>query len=156
MKNFISLIFTFCVFSIASYSQYTGATPWANCFGKNASCSYYGCSDITVKTSTSPVIAIVKHNGKVKKHAYIASSSSYTFEVPNGTYQVFFYSGTSWNTYKSMDSDECYNIKGGFTSNENVTKDDPVSLHNQVVVYTLTYSTGGNFSPRSSNIKEAL
>ena len=73
------------------FSQYTGSTPWENCFGKNASCDYYGCSAIKVRTSsTSPVVAIVKKYGKVIKHAYISAGSSYTFQVKDGTYQVFF------------------------------------------------------------------
>ena len=91
-------ILIFILISFNSYSQYTGATPWENCYGKNASCEYVGCSDIRVNTSSnSSIVAIVKKYGKVVKHAYISAGSSYTFQVPDGTYQVFFYYGSEWD-----------------------------------------------------------
>ncbi len=91
MKN-ISLLFIISFFAINAYGQYTGATPWSNCLGPTAGCSYVGWSDIKVMTSkTDPVVAIVKQYGEIKKHAYIFANSSYTFELLDGTYQVFFY-----------------------------------------------------------------
>ena len=154
--KFLITIFIFLL-PFFSYSQYTGATPWNNCFGKNASCEYVGCSDIKVNTSTSsPVIVIVKRYGKVLKHAYITANSSYTFQVPDGTYQVFFYYGKNWDRFKKMNSDECYSITGGFTSNESVSKDNPITIRGQIMTYTLTAVNYGNFSPKSSNLNEAL
>lgn len=50
-------------------------------------------SQITVKTSpnaSSPVVAIVKHQGFIVRNAYISPGFSHTFHVPNGRYQVFF------------------------------------------------------------------
>ena len=143
--------------TFSSYSQYNGATPWSDCFGKNASCNDYGCSEIKVNTSSSsPVVAIVKRYDKVIKHAYISTGSSYTFQVKDGTYQVFFYYGTSWNKYKRMSSDECTSLYGGWDYNEEVTKDNPIRLSNQIMTYTLTSVTNGNFNTKSSSIKEAL
>ena len=156
MKNFVFLVIT-CYLTFTASAQYTGATPWSNCFGENVKCSYVGCSDITVNSSDmNPVLAIVKQYGQVKKHAYITANSSYTFEVPDGTYQVYFYYGDNWSRSKSMSSNECYNLKGGFSSNESVSKDDPIRLKGQVMSYTLTSVTHGNFSPKSSSLKEAL
>ena len=156
MRNIV-LFFISVFFTMNAYSQYTGATPWSNCFGPNAGCSYVGCSDIKVITSkVDPVVAIVKQYGKIKKHAYISANSSYTFEVLDGTYQVYFYYGDNWNSSKVMSSSECYNISGGFSSNEFVSKDDPITLNGQVMEYTLSKMTHGNFSPKSSNLKEAL
>ena len=71
------ILFFLILTPLLSHSQYTGATPWKNCFGINASCKTYpkdgyfvGCSEIKVTTSSSsPVIAIVKRYGKVLKHA---------------------------------------------------------------------------------------
>lgn len=155
-----------CLFLITSlcYSQYTGATPWENCFGINASCNTYpkdgylvGCSEIKVSTSSlSPVVAIVKKHGKVLKHAYISAGTSYSFEVPDGTYQVFFYYGRKWNSRKKMNSDECSRVYGGFTENESVSKDNPITLNGHIMEYTLTSVSNGNFSPKSSNLEEAL
>ena len=162
MKSFITI--SLFLFHLFSFSQYTGETPWENCFGKNASCQLYvengyyvGCSNIEVKTSpNSAVVVIVKRYGKILKHAYISANNSHSIEVPDGTYQVFFYYGTKWNRYKKMDSDECYSITGGFTSNEYVGKDDPISLTGQIMTYTLTQVNNGNFSQRSSSLKEVL
>lgn len=161
---FCFLLFSLFLTPLFSYSQYTGATPWENCFGINASCKTYpkdgylvGCSEIKVSTSSSsPVMAIVKKYGKVLKHAYISAGSSYSFDVPDGTYQVFFYYGKNWDSRKKMNSDECYSIYGGFTENESVSKDNPITVNSQIMTYTLTEVTYGNFSPKSSSLNEAL
>ena len=158
------ILFFLILTPLLSHSQYTGATPWKNCFGINASCKTYpkdgylvGCSEIKVTTSSSsPVVAIVKRYGKVLKHAYISAGSSYSFEVPDGKYQVFFYYGRKWNSRKKMNSDECSIVYGGFTENESVSKDDPIVLNSQIMTYTLTEVTYGNFSPKSSSLNEAL
>lgn len=157
MKTKIILLTTLVLMTFTSYSQYNGATPWSNCFGKNASCKSYGCSKIIVKTSnSSPVVAIVKRNNKVIKHAYISAQSSYTFEVTDGTYEVFFYYGTFWNKNKKMPSNECSSLYGGWNYDESVSKDGPFRLKGQFVEYTLSQMVNGNFTPDKSNIKEAL
>tara|TARA_B110000090_G_scaffold193483_1_gene227812 strand:+ start:174 stop:425 length:252 start_codon:yes stop_codon:yes gene_type:complete len=82
MKNVILITLFFS--TLFAHSQYTGATPWENCYGKNASCETYpkdgylvGCSEINIKTSSSSsVVAIVKRYDKVVKHAYISSGSN--------------------------------------------------------------------------------
>ncbi len=152
-KYFFILIFSFSFFS---YSQYNGATPWQNCFGINASCDYYGCSEIQVNASSSPVIVIVKKNNKIIKHAYISGYSNYKFQMLDGTYQVFFYYGKNWSSNKKMDSNECYSMYGGFTRNEYVQKDYPITLNGQIMTYTLTEVVNGNFNPKSSSLSEAL
>ena len=153
----ITLLLIISFFTLTAYSQYTGSTPWSNCFGNNASCTYVGCSDIKVMTSDfNPVVAIVKQYGKVKKHAYISAGSSYTFELLDGTYQVYFYYGENWNSNKVMSSNECNYIRGGFETGEFVSKDDPITLNGQVMEYTLKRMTVGNFTPKSSNLREAL
>jgi hypothetical protein len=141
----------------AANAQFTGATPWENCYGKNASCKYVGCSDIKINTSSSSaIVAIVKKNGNVVKHAYIAPSSNYTFELLDGIYQVFFYYGSVWDSNKVMKSSNCSSIRGGFKTQESVSKGDPITLKGNIMEYTLTRSTLGNFSPKSSNLDEAL
>ena len=155
MTRFLITIFLLC--STLCNDQYHGETPWSSCYGENASCDKYGCSDIIVKTSkSSPVVAIVKKRGRVIKHAYISANRSYTFQVPDGTYQVFFYYGENWNKYKKLNTSECNYVFGRFTSDESVQKDDPVYLSNKSVTYTLTQITNGNFQTKSSNLNEAL
>tara|TARA_B100000900_G_scaffold377005_1_gene360088 strand:- start:1724 stop:2200 length:477 start_codon:yes stop_codon:yes gene_type:complete len=158
MKKYILLlIVSFLLFTTNSYSQYTGATPWADCYGKNIGCDYYGCSNITVITSPSePVVAIVKKNDRIIKHAYISKNSSYTFELKNGTYQVFFYYGENWVSNLYMPSDDCNLLTGGWSLNASVSKDDPITLKNQAMEYTLTLRSSGNFTPDKSSLKEVF
>ena len=162
MRFFTILIFILA--PIFAYSQYTGATPWENCYGKNADCKLYvkdgyyvGCSNIEVNSSpNSPVVVIIKTGGKVLKHVYISANSNHSIEVPDGTYQVFFYYGRNWDRNKKINSDECFSIYGGFTEDEYVGKDDPITLESQIMTYTLTMVTYGNFSQKSSSLSEAL
>ena len=153
MKNALSvfLILTCCI----SYSQSTGNTPWSDCYGQNKECKVNGCSEIKIETSNSePVMAIIKKNDKVFRHSYIAMNSLYTFELPDGAYQVFFYYGKNWDNYKKMSSGDCNNLLGGFLTDEYVSKDDPITIKGQILTYTLKSSTLGNFSPKSSELSE--
>ena len=131
----------------------TGSTPYARYYGGNPTCDNYGCSEIRVKTSNSDVIVTIKKNGRVVRHAYINSRSSYTFSFPNGTYQTFFYYGQGWNPEKEMKGGR---IKGGFISNESFGKDSPQYLNNNSLTYELILQSNGNFSTRPSNPEEAL
>ena len=158
MKTLLLLYLSiFLLISSNIYSQSNGDTPWSNCFGKNASCDSYGCSEIRVITSANdPVVAIVKKNNKIIKHAYISANSRYSFEVKNGTYQVFFYYGTDWNSRLWMPSDKCGQVVGRWSSNEYVSKDEPITLKNEWMEYRLSLITNGNFTPGKSSLKEAF
>ena len=147
----------------ALYSQYmnnslsNGATPYAYCYGGNGSCYEYGCSQITVRTpSNSDVVVTIKRYDIVFRHAYIKAGRSYTFEVPNGTYQPFFYYGRGWNPNKLMKQTDCGALTGGFVSDEQFGKDDPQYLNDNTLKYELILQRSGNFSTRPSNIEEAL
>jgi hypothetical protein len=99
---------------------------------------------------------LVKNSSnKVIRHAYIRGREAFTFNIPDGTYNIYFYSGTGWNPYKKISSTTC-NIIGGFVSDENTGKDSYVNLKNNVLTYTLTLSTSGNFSMQNSSANEAF
>lgn len=135
----------------------TGSKPYAYCFGSSNSCDGYGCSQIKVKTpNNSDVLVTIKKNGKVYRHAYINSSSSYTFNIPNGRYQTFFYYGKGWNPKKFMKETTCGTLKGGFIESEHFGKDDPEYLSDMIRSYELILQQNGNFSTRSSNSDEAF
>jgi len=135
----------------------TGSKPYAYCFGSSNSCYGYGCSQIKVKTPyNSDVVVTIKKNGKVYRHAYIKSSSTYTFDFPNGTYQTFFYYGKGWNPKKIMKKVACGNLKGGFISNTHFGKDKPQYLANSILSYELILQQNGNFSTKPSNSEEAF
>jgi len=136
----------------------TGAMPYASCYGSSNSCGGWGCSQIKVTTGGSgDVLVSIKNNsGKVVRHAYIKGGYSYTFNVSDGSYQVFFYSGTGWNPNKQMPSSSCSYLKGGFVSNENVTKDNYINLYSQIMTYELILQQQGNFSTKPSSKNEAF
>lgn len=135
----------------------TGATPYSYCYGSNKSCSGLSCSQIKVKTPyNSDVLVTIKKNGRIVRHAYIKGSSSYTFDLPNGTFQPFFYYGKGWNPQKIMKEAPCGTLKGGYISNEVFGKDSPQSLSNNILEYELILQQNGNFSTRPSDANEAL
>jgi hypothetical protein len=138
-------------------SLYTGATPYSYCFGNSNSCSGLSCSQIKVKSGGQDVLVTVKNrSGEVYRHAYIKSGQSFTFEVYDGRYQVFFYGGTGWNPNKFIKKVNCGNLKGGFVASENVSKDDYLDVHGQIMTYELIMQQNGNFSTKSSNLNEAF
>lgn len=135
----------------------TGATPYAYLYGYNKKCSEWGCSKIKVKTpNNSEVLVLIKKNDHVVKHAYIRASSSYTFEMQNGTYQTFFYYGKGWNPSKVMKETNKGTLRGGFISNEHFGKDEPQYLSNNILEYELILQQNGNFQTRPSSKEEAF
>ena len=140
------------------YSLPNGELPWVNCFGKNARCDQWGCSEIVVNASDdNDVVVIIKQKNQVKKHAYIRSGQSYVFQMPNGVYQPFFYTGKGWYPNKVMNSNLCPTLLGGFIDGSVWTKDAVQNLNNQVLTYTLQPTVYGNAtSITASNEGEAL
>jgi len=135
-------------------SLYTGSTPYYQYYGVNPSCDTYGCSEIKVTASNnSDVVVIIKQKKVVVRHAYIRKGDSYTFSLPNGTYQPFFYYGKDWNSEKKMNKGK---VKGGFLEDEHLGKDDPQYLENNILKYTLILQKNGNFQTKPSNEYEAF
>ncbi|MBK6730609.1 MAG: hypothetical protein IPG60_06440 [Bacteroidetes bacterium] len=136
----------------------TGSMPYSSCYGSSNYCSDWSCSKIKVITGGSgDVLVSVKNSyGKVVRHAYIKGGNSFTFNVPDGSYQVFFYSGIGWNPSKSITSSSCGSLRGGFVSNEGVTKDNYISLYSQIMTYELILQERGNFNTKPSSKSEAF
>lgn len=136
----------------------TGSMPYSSCYGSSNYCSDWSCSKIKVITGGSgDVLVSIKNSyGKVVRHAYIKGGDSFAFNVPDGSYQVFFYSGTGWNPNKQMPSSSCSYLKGGFVANESVTKDNYIHLYSQIITYELILQQHGNFSTIPSSKNEAF
>ena len=135
----------------------TGSTPYAYCFGGNQSCSNRDCSKIEVTTSSnSDVLVTIKNRGSVYRHAYIKAGSNYTFELPNGSYQPFFYYGKGWNPNKYMKKASCGALNGGFIESEHFGKDSVQILSNSILSYELIIQRNGNFRTQQSNSNEAF
>jgi len=140
-----------------SNSLNTGAMPYSYCFGSSNYCGSDECSKIAVTTGSSDVLVTVKdENADVVRHAYINGGSTFTFNVPDGQYQVFFYSGSGWNPDKFMANVACGKLRGGFVSNENFSKDDYFYMHSQIMRYQLILQQNGNLSTQPSSSSEAF
>lgn len=134
----------------------TGATPYSQYYGKNYKCPYDQCSGIRVTApQESDIVVIIKHNnqeGKVVAHGYIRSGATYQFDIPDGTYQTFFYYGEGWNPNKEMKG----GIKGGFVKDEIFSKDNPQEIYSAVLTYVLQLQRDGNFQTKGSSPDEAF
>lgn len=140
-----------------SNSLTTGSMPYSNCYGSSNYCSGWGCSKIEVTSGGSDVLVTVKDaSDEVLRHVYIRAGDSYTLNVDNGQYYVFFYSGTGWNPNKFMTKTKCGDLKGGFVSSESISKDNGVFLMNQIIRYELILQQDGNFSTSPSSKDEAF
>ena len=137
-------------------SLYTGATPYSQYYGNNYKCPYDQCSGIRVTAPHgSDILVIIKRNnqnGKVIAHGYICSGATYQFDLPDGTYQTFFYYGEGWNPNKVMKGE----VKGGFIKNELFSKDNPQEIYSGVLSYVLQLQRNGNFQTRGSNKSECF
>ena len=126
-----------------------GSQLYSDCFGFNAYCSGAGCSQIKVKGPIdSDVLVTIKSkefNNIVFSHAYIRSNETYTFDLDNGTYQIFFYYGKDWDLKKIIKGTFC-DLKGGFSSSEVFGKDFPQYLKNNILTYELILQKNGNFN----------
>ena len=131
-----------------------GDTPYKEFYGPNYRCTRSQCSGIEVTAPhTSDIVVIIKRNnqdGKVISHAYICAGKTYTFDLPNGTFQPFFYYGEDWNPNKETPS----GVKGGFVKYESFSKDEPQYINDCIIQYVLQLQQNGNFQTEHSNAKE--
>jgi hypothetical protein len=136
----------------------TGAMPYSYCFGAHNNCNSFSCSKITVRTGggADVLVTIKDINGDVVRHSYIKGGRSFSFNVPDGEYQVFFYSGSGWNPNKFVKTTTCGTLRGGFVAGEEVTKDDYITLYSQQVTYELILQQNGNLSTQPSSKNEAF
>ena len=132
----------------------TGDTPYIKPYGTNYNCSHNQCSGIKVTApKESDIVVVIKRNnkeGKVISHGYIKARETYQFDIPSGTYQIFFYFGNGWDPDKKMGN----GVRGGFVKDEVFSKDKPQKINNSVLSYVLQFQKNGNFSTQSSNRSE--
>ena len=129
----------------------TGTMPYTHFFGKNYKCPYDQCSGIRVTApGESDIVVIIKRNnqnGTVVAHGYIKAGGTFQFDIPDGTYQTFFYYGEGWNPNKEMGN----GVKGGFVKDEIFSKDNPQEIYSGILTYVLQLQRDGNFQTRSSS-----
>jgi hypothetical protein len=139
-----------------SNSLKTGDKPYSLCYNSETTVLPLNSQISVIAPNDCDVLVVLKKNEVVCRHAYITKKSSYTFTIPDGTYQPFFYYGNGWNPNKKMSSTVCDNLMGGFVSDESFSKDSPQFLSGQSLQYTLVLRENGNFSAQSSDPEEAL
>ncbi len=132
----------------------TGDLPYKYCYGKGYEC-ISNCSKITIKVNgDADVIVIIKKDGQVYSHIFIEKGNSYSFSVPTGNYQPFFYSGTGWDSNKFINNVECGELFGGFQNDESIGKDDVQYLNKNILTYELIPQRNGNFNTKASTKNE--
>jgi hypothetical protein len=133
-----------------------GSMPYAYCYGASNTCFDIDCSKIKILNGGTDVVVIIKTiNDNVIRHAFVKAGYTFTFNLPNGMYNVYFYSGTGWDPYKILAQRQC-TIRGGFVKSESTGKDTDVSLYNQALSYQLKQVVNGNFSMESSSKAEVF
>ena len=132
----------------------TGDMPYTQFYGKNYKCPYDQCSGIRVTApGESDIVVIIKRNnqnGKVVAHGYIKAGGTFQFDIPDGTYQTFFYYGEGWNPNKEMGN----GVKGGFVKDEIFSKDNPQEIISSILTYVLQLQRDGNFQTKGSKRSE--
>ena len=128
----------------------TGSKPYSSQLGKART----GRNYLTFKTSGSTdFIIIVKRasGNKYVNHVYIKGGNKATIYLPNGRFNIYFYSGKGWNPYKQKGE-----LTGGFVTWESLQKDGPIDLHSGYGEYTLYPVQNGNLQLKSANVDEVF
>lgn len=128
----------------------TGSKPYSSQLGKART----GRNYLTFKTSGSTdFIIIVKRarGNKYVNHIYIKGGDNATIYLPNGRFNIYFYSGKGWNPYKQKGE-----LTGGFVTWESLQKDGPIDLYSGYGEYTLYPVQNGNLQLKSANVDEVF
>ncbi len=128
----------------------TGSRPYYSIYGSPT----IGDNYMQFKTASDhDYVVIIKWAGThdVVNHAYIRGGDTHTLYVPNGIFDVFFYSGNGWNPTKVKDR-----VRGGFQNNESISKDLNVSLYEEYLTYTLRPVPNGNLHLSSASAEQAF
>ena len=127
----------------------TGSKPYSDYYPYEKC----GSNKISFKTSKGcDYVIIVKDTcGMVVNHAYIKGGDTFMLGVPNGGFNVFFYTGRGWNPDLPI-----HDVYGRFTEHENLQKDGPIQLINRNVQYTLYPVVDGNLKLQQTSISDAF
>ena len=127
-----------------------GCKPYSAYYGNPTTGENY----LSFKTSGDcDYVVIVKNHRdqKVYNHIYIRGDQSGKVYLPNGTFDVYFYSGKGWDPEKNNG-----NVIGGFVAEESFQKDNPIELNNSYCEYTLYPVVYGNLKLDKTNKSETF
>lgn len=128
----------------------TGSKPYKAYYGKGTTGNNY----LQFNTSgDNDYVVIAKRHGSAKlmNHIYIQGGDVATIYLPDGNYDIYFYSGKGWDPTKDMGK-----VKGGFVEETPIEKDENVSLYNEYGQYTLFPVANGNLRLDPANKDEML
>ena len=137
----------------------TGSRPYSSHYGRPMS----GNNEFRFKTASScDYVILIKrsYDDRYVDHKYVRGGNTVKIKVPDGTYNVFFYSGNGWNPNKSVGA-----CTGGFVLGESFQKDGPITMKTsidgdylfyQTYEYTLYPVHNGNLELKYSNQYEAF
>lgn len=127
----------------------TGTKPYKGFFGRERS----GRNYFKFKTSGSGdfVVIIKRHyDDAYVNHIYIQGGDNAYLYVPDGNFDVYFYSGEGWNPYKRVGQ-----FTGGFVDGI-MQMDGPVELESAYMEYTLYPVKYGNLRLQGADMNEVF
>lgn len=128
----------------------TGSKPYASYFGRARTGGNY--IEVNTQAGSDYVVIVKRHRDqRYINHIYIKGGDKAKMYVPDGTFDVYFYSGNGWNPDKTIKK-----LKGGFVSGESMQKDDPVEIVSAYLTYTLYPVLEGNLRLQKADISDIL
>lgn len=127
-----------------------GAKPYRAYYGKDR--TGYNYMDFNTEKGYDYVVIVKRSSDmRVMNHVYIRGGRMCRLYLPDGTFNVYFYSGTGWNPNIKIKS-----VKGGFMESPRSQKDEGIRLYDSYVTYTLYRVPNGNLHLQQSSVDETF
>lgn len=127
-----------------------GAKPYRAYYGKDR--TGYNYMDFNTEKGYDYVVIVKRSSDmRVMNHVYIRGGRMCRLYLPDGTFNVYFYSGTGWNPNIKIKG-----VKGGFMESACNQKDEGIRLYDSYVTYTLYRVPNGNLHLQQSSVDETF
>ena len=127
-----------------------GAKPYRAYYGKDR--TGYNYMDFKTEKGYDYVVIVKRSSDmRVMNHVYIRGGRMCRLYLPDGTFNVYFYSGTGWNPNIKIKR-----VKGGFMESPSNQKDEGIRLYDSYVTYTLYRVPNGNLHLQQSSVDETF
>ena len=127
-----------------------GAKPYRAYYGKDR--TGYNYMDFNTEKGYDYVVIVKRSSDmRVMNHVYIRGGRMCRLYLPDGTFNVYFYSGTGWNPNIKIKR-----VKGGFMESPSNQKDEGIRLYDSYVTYTLYRVPNGNLHLQQSSVDETF
>lgn len=127
-----------------------GAKPYRAYYGKDR--TGYNYMDFKTEKGYDYVVIVKRSSDmRVMNHVYIRGGRMCRLYLPDGEFNVYFYSGTGWNPNIKIKG-----VKGGFMESACNQKDEGIRLYDSYVTYTLYRVPNGNLHLQQSSVDETF